>query len=534
MQLSFLRLFLIAGITLIGLPGYTQLPTVGLLYWQSSSSEGYSMFSPQRNNHVYLTDNCGQKINEWTFSGLPAQTCYLLPNGNLLRAGQDSLEIRDWDNNLVWTYDKTAHGFSQHHDIHPLPNGNILCLVFDLYGPGQMIAQGRNPSLLNGWFWLDKIVELQPVGTHDALLVWEWKFIDHLIQDFDITKQNYGIVADHPELLDVNYNNNERNDFTHSNAIEYNDTLDQIMISSRNLNEIFIIDHSTTKTQAAGHTGGNSNRGGDFLWRWGNPRVYRQGGAQDQKLFLQHDPEWVPEGNADEGKISVFSNLGDGTGNFSSVHLLTPEFANWEYLMQDNKFLPLDFDWSWHGTIQGETLFEPTQSGVQSLPNGNVFICQTSLGQMSELTKDGTVLWVYKNPSAEQIYNQYDIMIEGNTIFRAEKYPGNYQGFDGKDMTPKGLIEDLNPVSDSCSMATGIETAGTTKVKVMNPVENGIIRFSREITVHAVVITDLSGRIVMKQAPFTGSSLRVDLKPSLYILQLYSETEIETRKILIR
>jgi len=514
--------------------GNAQSPTVGLIYWQSSSSEGYSIFSPQQNRKVYLIDNCGQKINEWTFSSWPAQTCYLLPDGNLLRAGQDSIEIRDWENNLIWYYDKTAHNFFQHHDIHPLPNGNILCVVFDFYGPNQMIAQGRNPSMINGWFWLDKIVELQPVGTHDALIAWEWKFINHLIQDFDITKLNYGVVADHPELLDVNFNNNELSDYTHTNAIEYNADLDQIMICSRNLSEIFIIDHSTTKEQAAGHTGGNSNRGGDFLWRWGNPQVYRQGGAADQKLFLQHNPEWVPDGSADEGKISVFSNLGDGTGNFSSLNLLIPEFENWQYLMLDNKFLPQDFDWSWHGTILGDTLYEPTQAGVQSLPNGNVFVCQTSTGQMSELTKDGTLLWAYKNPSGERIFNQYESKIAGNTIFRAKKYPGNFEGFEGKDMSPKGLIEDMNPLSDSCNTVTGIETSGIETVTVMNPVENGIIQFSREITVRAMVITDLNGRIVLKLAPFTGRSIPVDLKPGFYILQVNSDLSVETKKILVR
>jgi hypothetical protein len=529
-----LKLFLGLGMILNGFFGFSQSPTVGLLHWESSVSDGYSLFTPQVNNKVYLIDNCGQKINEWTFTDLPWQTCYLLPDGKLLRAGQDSLEIRDWESNLVWAYNKKSHGLSQHHDIHPLPNGNILCLVFDMYGPSQMIAQGRDPALLLGWFWLDKIVELKPVGNHDAQTVWEWKFIDHLIQDYDITKQNFGIVADHPELLDINFNNNEFNDFTHSNTVEYNADLDEIMICSRNLSEIYIIDHSTTTAQAAGHTGGNSNRGGDFLWRWGNPQVYRQGGSQDQQLFLQHDPQWVPAGYTDEGMISVFNNYGNGSGLFSSVHLLKPEFANWMYLMQDNRFLPTDFDWSWQGEIMGETMSESTQSGVQSMPGGNLYICETSRGQFSELTKDGEIIWVYKNPSAMDIFNQYEQNITGNTVFRGEKYPVDFPGFDGKDMTPKGLIEDLNPLSDSCGSWTGVGESVKVPVAVVNPVENGMIRFSREIRAEALVITDLSGRVVLRRAPFTGSSLQTGLRPSLYILQIISHTGIESVKILIR
>ena len=533
MHQSILRLFLVLGIMSEGLFTHAQTPTVGLLYWQSSSTDGYSLFSPEINKKVYLIDNCGQKINEWNFTGVPTQTCHILPDGNLLRAGYNAIEIRDWENNVVWSYDKQAHNLKQHHDIHPLPNGNILCLVSDVYGTSQMIAQGRNPALLDNFFRLDKIVELHPVGTNSASVVWEWKFIDHLIQDYDNTKLNYGVVADHPELLDLNFDNDETEDFTHCNTVEYNAGLDQIMISSRNLSEIYIIDHSTTTAQAAGHTGGNSNKGGDFLWRWGNTQVYRQGGPQDEKLFLSHDPRWILAGSADEGKISVFNNYGDGTGKYSSVHLLVPQFENLQYVMQDGKFLPLDFDWSWNGTILGDTLFEPTQAGVQSLPNGNVFISQTSIGQLAEVTKDGSLVWAYKNPSGERIYNQYETKIAGNTLFRAEQYPEEYAGFDGKDLTPKGLIEDINPISDSCDSWTGIGTKALSSWMVVNPVEDGIIQFSRELTAQAVVITDLSGKIMLRVAPFTGRSLRVNLKPSLYILQLFSERNVETKKILV-
>ena len=35
-------------------------------------------------------------------------------------------------------------------------------------------------------------------------IVWEWHLSDHLIQDFDAKKSNYGKPGDHPELLDFN------------------------------------------------------------------------------------------------------------------------------------------------------------------------------------------------------------------------------------------------------------------------------------------------------------------------------------------
>src|SRR5262249_31645110 len=145
----------------------------------------------------------------------------------------------------------------------------------------------------------------------------------------------YGIVADHPELVDVNYlgeppppgaprdaakkdgagdpnakakgkadadqlkgigyvgsaaarSARAHPDWTHVNAVDYNAELDQIMLSTPEFNEIWIIDHGTTTAEAAGHTGGRRGKGGDLLYRWGNPATYRAGGPKDKTLFFQH------------------------------------------------------------------------------------------------------------------------------------------------------------------------------------------------------------------------------------------------------
>src|SRR5207248_2769403 len=40
---------------------------------------------------------------------------------------------------------------------------------------------------------------------HGGEIVWEWHAWDHLIQEFDPQKANYGVVADHPERVDINF-----------------------------------------------------------------------------------------------------------------------------------------------------------------------------------------------------------------------------------------------------------------------------------------------------------------------------------------
>lgn len=518
-----------------------QSPTVGLLYQDANATDAYALFTPQRNNQTYLVNNCGEKVRQWSFNELPGATCYLLPNGNLMRAGQDFIEVRDWNDNVVWNYATTANGIAQHHDICPLPNGNVLCLVTDVYSLAAITAQGRNPAITAATLRLEKVVEIQPTGLTTGTVVWEWKFKDHLIQDFDATKLNYGVVADHPELLDLNFANNYNQDFIHTNSIDYNASLDQILISARHLNEVFIIDHSTTTAESASHSGGTYNRGGDFLWRWGNPRVYKQGNNDNRKLYLQHDAKWVEPGYLDEGKITIFNN-GDpaSTQTFTSVVMIQPEIVGGIYTKSDNRFNPPNYEWSWNGSILGVTVFEDKMSGMHALPNGNIVISETTLGRVSEITKSGTLLWSYRNPTGGDLsgnattYAQLSDPAQGNNFFRAEKYPANFSGFIGRDMTSTtGIIENLNSVSAHCVGSLENSSVDIQKLTVLNPVRHDLIQLSKNIEADAVHIFDCNGRTVYTQKSFNGNSIEVQLNPAVYFMQIEHEGVTENLKIII-
>lgn len=514
-----------------------QAPTVGLLFSDNNVSEGYTLFTPEVNHSVYLINNCGEKVNEWTFTEFPGATCYLLENGTLLRAGRNMLEIRDWDNTVLWNYEMNANGLNQHHDIEPLPNGNILCIVRDSYSNTEIIAQGKDPLKVDQVIDLDKIVELKPIGTNQAEIVWEWKFIDHIIQDYDSSKANFGVIENHPERIDINYvdSNIESLDrgYTHVNGIDYNANLDQIIISARNLNEIYIIDHSTTTAEAAGHAGGYSNLGGDLLWRWGNSRVYKQGGVEDQKLFSQHDVKWVEPGYLDEGKISVFSNGSDQTRAYSTVHLLDTEMSGTTYTKENNIFKPLDFNWSWSGDILENPMYETIKSGAHSLPNGNFIICQSSLGQVSEITKAGEHVWTYKNPSGNSIFNQFDNISQNfNPIFRAEKYPSNYIGLSGKDLTPKGLIENENSLSSTCATLS-VAQIEIDNIRVTNPVTGHVLKFSKKIELDALRILDINGRVVFSSKNFSNDHALINTQSGFYFIEFEKEKIIKRIKIIV-
>lgn len=536
MKQLFQKSLLIISFIISFINASSQTPTVGLIYNDTDATEGYMLFSPEINKSVYLINNCGEKINEWTFSELPALTCYFLENGNLLRAGQDSLEIRDWNNNLIWSYALTANGIRAHHDIEPLPNGNILLVVRDIYNKAQMIEAGKDTNTVKQNTQLDKIVELEPSGTNDATIVWEWKIMDHLVQDFDSTKNNYGVINDHPELIDINYESFDDIDWSHANSVDYNAGLDQILITIRHLSEIIIVDHSTTGKESQGKSVGRYGRGGDILWRWGNVNVYRKGESNQQKLFMPHDAQWVKAGYPDEGKITVFNN-GDGeTQPFSSIHIVDPELTDSGYTINNGIFLPDDFEWSWSGLILGDTVFERNKSGVQQLQSGNLLMCETSIGRVSELTKSGELLWTYVNPSGMSIFNQYEIItpLSGVTIYRGEKYPADYPGFYGLDLSPQGIIENENPVSDSCIAIVGVENDVADNLKIINPVVNNRLEFSENVSINSIAIYDITGKLIFKKDNFRGNNIPVYLKQSVYILQFTTKNKVYNRKIVVQ
>ena len=198
-----------------------------------------------------------------------------------------------------------------HHDITILPNENILIICEETRTQQEALDAGLEG--INGPISLDMIVEIRPLQNNQAEIVWKWHFWDHLVQDRGPQySATYGQISDHPELLDINVNGNGNEqgvkDWNHSNKISYNENFDQIVISCRHMNEIYVIDHSTTTEEAAGHTGGNQGKGGDLLYRWGNPQNYDRGNNSDQILNAQHGINWIPDGYPGSGNFLVYNN----------------------------------------------------------------------------------------------------------------------------------------------------------------------------------------------------------------------------------
>lgn len=249
----------------------------------------------------------------------------------------------------------------------------------------------KNPNHVGNQGLLpDHVIEVQPAGPTSGEIVWEWHAWDHLIQDYDSSKENYGVVGDHPELVDINYVTSSQQDLMHTNSIDYNEEFDQILLSVRYYSEIWVIDHSTTTEEAAGHTGGNSGKGGDLLYRWGNPQTYDRGTSSDRKFFEQHDTNWIDEGYPGEGNILIFNN-GVGRGYSTVDEIVLPVDENGEYyLAPGSAYGPTAQTWIYNPT---PSFYASHLSGANRLTNGDTLICNGETGKIWEVTPEEATVW---------------------------------------------------------------------------------------------------------------------------------------------
>ena len=495
--------------------------TVGLISLKSwLADDGYTLLYPHNQSNVYLINNCGEIVHMWEGAEetKPGNTAYLMENGNLVTTSRPSsiagdaiwaggggatIEVKSWDNELLSTFTLNNENARLHHDIEVLPNGNVLAITWEYVSKEDAIAAGRDSmNLPDNALWPEYVLELHPESGE---IVWEWHAWDHLIQDYDETKANFGVVGDNPELIDVNYDTHDGDaDWLHANAIDYHPEFNQIMLSIPYFDEIWVIDHSTSIEDAAGSTGGIWGKGGDLLYRWGNPKTYRAGDSTDQKLFFQHDTHWnldhISPGKVDFGKVMVFNNRVGA--DFSTVNIFDPMFDDYDgnYMIMDGQYIPTDFDLTLtHPTPQ--RMYSTGLSSFQQLVNDNYLITVGRFGYTFEITPDNEIVWEYITPirGGTAVPQGDTLLINNNLTFRSHKYPSDFEAFEGKDLSPQGWIEQ-EPREDFCDFLTDIDELTTTTLRMYPvPASANLTIDLPEGTGHRVELFTLSGqRVIIK------------------------------------
>lgn len=500
-------LFIVGLSLLLTFPLFSQ-QTVGVFLADSSVQSGYTLFTPGTDSSTYLIDNCGRVINTWTSSYKPGNAAYLLEDGSMIRAGKGDqsnfggagggggqIERFNWEGDLIWTYSYVDSLHLQHHEFEVMPNGNLLLLAWEIKSQAEAIAAGRHPNIAADMLWPEHVVEVQPTATGGDI-VWEWHLWDHMIQDHDPTKSNYGVVADHPELLDMNANPRPLRDFIHANNVAYNPELDQIVLCTQELSELWVIDHSTTTAEAASHAGGNSGKGGDILYRWGNPAVYGRGTVADQQLFRPHNIHWIPAGLPDAGKLIIYNNgLDRPAGAYSSVDVIdAPVNAQGEYTLDaGQEFGPAVPFWSYTSDPPSD-FYSSHMASAQRLPNGNTLICEANTGTFFEVELDGTMVWKYISPITPVGPIEQGVNPWGNAIFKCEKYTRDYAAFAGITLTAGDAIEiNAFPITTDCESFTIIPPDNVFQV-FPNPIEDQFeVEWPDSGTIHCEIM-DMAGR----------------------------------------
>lgn len=422
--------------------------------------EGLTLVSPRTSIETYLIDLDQNVVRTWHGANAPSEIAYMLPDSSVLRPclvpsaqGRGGrIQRIDINDVVVWDYLFADIDFLQHHDILPMPNGNVLIVAWERKTVAEAVAAGRQsvtedmkPTLL---------VEVEPVGSSGGNLVWEWRMWDHIIQDADPTKDNYGVVADHPELVDLNQGDPTSATWIHVNAIDYNPDLDQIVVSSRAMSEIYVIDHSTTTAEAAGHTGGDQGRGGDILYRWGNPQIYDRGTESDRILFDVHGVNWIDPDLPGAGNLLMFNN-GDraATNNdMSSVEEIAPPVdSSGAYpLTIGEAFGPADPVWRYGDQ---PAFYSRFQGGAFRMPNGNTLISEAMEGRIFEVTSEGAIVWSH---------------FVGESVHKAPRYWTTTTGVPATPLSVRLSTGHPNPFNPATTIAFEVEREQRVMIEILD------------------------------------------------------------------
>lgn len=490
----------------------------GIVFNSPEALNGYTLFS--NFDETFLIDNCGRIVNKWEELRFPINHVKLMPNGNVVFIKNGQINLVDWNNNSVRSYSYDIPTVELDYEVIPMDKGNFLCIGREVLSSDEFRELGFNNS--NRHRKIDVILEIDP---NTQKVVWFWNSKDHIIQERDSSVANYGLVRDHPHKLDIDAlaTWDWSVETFMINGFDYNEELDLIALSLRKMGEVVIIDHSTTTEEAASSEGGRYGKGGDILFRWGNPQNYKRGTSADQELYFQHNPNWIQYGEH-KGKLIMYNN-GLSARTYSSVEIIDPAVdSNGDFILQSNQPFKLnETPISINEVTTGTSFFSEYTSSAKVLENENILITSGGSSQILEVNLDGDILWEYKIP-------------RGGVIFRTIKYPLDYPAFEGKDLTPGGTVEDPES-SYACELFNIVssENLGSQKLKfLINQNSNKLIIKSHDEIDFEVYIYNVSGQIVYSNSDDYFYSIdKSNLNLGQYFVKVISENKTETESIFI-
>ena len=330
-----------------------------ILYEPNLVYNGITILDQLWSGHIFAIDLNGKPIwyidsNQHFENGLPYQLGFtsLLNNGNVLgyadgryhnlpgRAFEMSI-----DNQLIWQGPNDLEGIGVHHDVIRLPNGNTMALTSeDKLLP---IPEGDWPVEIDEIIWRgDKIIEWDPAGNE----VWTWSTFDHYsVDDWDYVQilGAFGLGL---------------YDWTHSNAIWYDQFDEDVYISVRYLNRITKIDYES----------------GGVIWNMGENMPSGDvdiGHALD--FSMQHSIKVLENRN-----LMIFDNGNDGNPMISRCLEISIE--------ENDSILESNIVWEYQ---LPDSLSSGKMSDCDRLPNGNTLLTSTHSSYVVEVSPELQKVW---------------------------------------------------------------------------------------------------------------------------------------------
>lgn len=355
---------------------------------ESTDRETYFLVADQSNNEAHLIDYDGVELFNWDLNGSIGNDINLMSDGSLivcLKANNAAVTEGGYggifrkinaDQTIDWEVTYSSSSYTAHHDVEYLSNGNIIFLAWEISSNDEAVEEGYAGR---GEIYPETIIEMNPLTEE---IVWKWDVMDHLVQDHDDTKANYGVVADNPNKVDLNYTYSSRDDgdLFHFNGLTVDEENDLIYVTVNFYSEVWVIDHSTTTEEASSDTGGTYDKGGDLVYRFGNPEAYDNVG--DVTLNRVHYPNLLESGN-----MLVYANEKYDSQSEVVEFALTPPYTL--VAGQDNE---PEVVWS----FTDSRMYSSGLSGAERMDNGNTLITEGRDGTLWEVTEDGSIEWLYK------------------------------------------------------------------------------------------------------------------------------------------
>lgn len=373
------------------------------VYESSLLHNNLTLIVENGSNESYLINKTGERLFTWDFEDKLGNDFELFPNGKSLGIFKSEnssfgfggkggkIKIINPDSSIDWEYEYNTTKNISHHDVEWLPNGNVLFLAWEKIDVTQAQQLG---IITTDDIFPEKLVEVNPITNE---IVWEWNSWDHSVQDTNSNLPNFDSVSLNPQRIDFSYNISESSgDIMHANGIDYDASKDVIYISVNYYNEVWVIDHSTSTAEASSVSGGNYNKGGDLLYRFGNPLTYKNN--EGSILFdRNHFPNLIEDNVPGTGNMLIYVN-GASVQQSTVYELVMPDMFN----MIPNTDNEPQINWSY----THEDLGFDKISGAVRLSNGNTLITEGDYG-LWEITPSKEIAWKYKSLEGN-IWRAYD------------------------------------------------------------------------------------------------------------------------------